>query len=988
MAILNNLYPGVVDTYMPAFLIDSANASNNICRVYFSFSVYNSMNDISAEAPIQVIISNQYTNLSVLDEKLYPCGIMITKVYIDKERDSDDKYYFEIKPSDLKEGKFNVNEYYKVQFRLTGAGAESPSGYMKTIEDSDYAGKQAQAIEVWLTSNLSYFSEWSTVCLVRGISTPILTLRKFSETPDKDYTIWGSGEVEVSGKLTFLNEAETETLKSYRIKLWNSHEDLVLDTGDIYMSSYQSTNEISYNVKKLFQDGEIYHIEVSYITRNLYESAVEYDLMVVEAAASRLNVTLTPILDDDNGRIGIHIKNRTVDRFTGTIIFRRTSSESNYTIWEDVYKTSIQNEYLDFTWWDYSVKSGVWYRYCVQKIDSAGNRGVVTKLKGEHMLTLEDMFLTADHTQVKVRFDPNVSSFQYTVAENKVDTIGGKYPFIKRNGYTYYRQFPISGTISCFMDEAHIFTSRDEIYGDNLSLYDEYNDKKRINPWNDSNYEREFRDLVIDFLYKHNVKLFRSTPVGNVLVKLMNITFTPEAVLGGHIYHFSCTAYEVDEFNLDNLDYYGIQSLTGNVLPVIAWEEEYTGQVKQVIPAGVDVLTILQEYYQKYDKYYYTTDIQYLDFLRIEMEQPPYLIKEGNDGAYPIIDSGSDRDNRPAEDSYLGYIVNINHENIVINPEGIYELKNADVRVTSIIFPVDTAVNIDYHCRVYYREDSSKLASTIDYVRKNGQNWGVFTPAQSVYEKIWKHFYESYPEYEQYLISIDGLRVTANPGTVVWVREAGEGHFARHIINETHSLDFWDENSVIDGLYFTGIHFEPATEYESYRENMPDTKYVDTGITIVDINNIEKPIRNGVYKILNPPQEEADKIGELAMIQGKVVVLIKSDNILITEPDYDYELMLKNHYNYHVVIIGSEEEKNLHYKLKDDDDNLRAIYNETRYKQIDEEFASTLESIDTYIWYNDHWYPFTKDEDLLLPVEAVIDYECSIAKGNFDLTNK
>ena len=44
MAVTINLYPPVVDTVMPAFLIGSAAAQENICRVYFSLSLYNKLN--------------------------------------------------------------------------------------------------------------------------------------------------------------------------------------------------------------------------------------------------------------------------------------------------------------------------------------------------------------------------------------------------------------------------------------------------------------------------------------------------------------------------------------------------------------------------------------------------------------------------------------------------------------------------------------------------------------------------------------------------------------------------------------------------------------------------------------------------------------------------------------------------------------------------------------------------------------------------------
>ena len=38
MAATNALYPAVIETYMPAFLIDSGDTEKDICKVYFSIS--------------------------------------------------------------------------------------------------------------------------------------------------------------------------------------------------------------------------------------------------------------------------------------------------------------------------------------------------------------------------------------------------------------------------------------------------------------------------------------------------------------------------------------------------------------------------------------------------------------------------------------------------------------------------------------------------------------------------------------------------------------------------------------------------------------------------------------------------------------------------------------------------------------------------------------------------------------------------------------
>ena len=63
-------------------------------------------------------------------------------------------------------------------------------------------------------------------------------------------------------------------------------------------------------------------------------------------------------------------------------------------------------------------------------------------------------------------------------------------------------------------------------------------------------------------------------------------------------------------------------------------------------------------------------------------------------------------------------------------------------------------------------------------------------------------------------------------------------------------------------------------------------------------------------------------------------------------------------------------------------------YNLVLNKEIDRQFALILqrlidESNSRFIWYNNQWWLFTNNDDLLCPVEALIDYYCEIVKGRF-----
>ena len=63
----------------------------------------------------------------------------------------------------------------------------------------------------------------------------------------------------------------------------------------------------------------------------------------------------------------------------------------------------------------------------------------------------------------------------------------------------------------------------------------------------------------MDFLYKDDIKLFRSLTEGNILVKLMDINFSPNASLGRLVYSFTANAIEVDDCTAENLSKYGIE---------------------------------------------------------------------------------------------------------------------------------------------------------------------------------------------------------------------------------------------------------------------------------------------------------------------------------------------------------------------------------------------------------------------------------------------
>lgn len=1057
MAVNNNLYPGIVDTYMPAFLINSGSIVKDTCRVYFSLSQYNTPSDI---ANVQVIVSYQNNNKSALDSDKYPCEIMLTSLKVDESKLSDDKYYIEIRKSDLKGGNFEINQYYKVQFRFSAVGS------------SEVSLDTPQAIDSWLAANLPLFSEWSRVCLVRGISTPRLNITGLEAAAES--IIWSSADTRVIGNLTFADSNETEVLKDYRIKLYNNETGLLIsDSGIQYTNSYVGTNEFIYDFPYDFNENQEYKIEITYTTNDLYTETSEYTFIVIQSGGEKLNATLNTSADTENGRVKVELKGIEVEKFTGNITIRRTSSLSNFTLWEDIHTETLEDQPLDLIWYDYTIESGIWYKYCAQRRDSIGNRGVVLIQDKPIMVDLKFMYLLADNKQLKIKLNPSVSSFKRQVNESKIDTLGSKYPFINRNGVVDYKTFPISGLISLHMDEENLFATPEEVLGEYLNLYKDYNSKNRITDINDYTYERKFRDLVIDFLYKNNVKLFRSATEGNVLVKLMDINFTPNQTLGNYIYTFNCTAYEIADCTIDNINKYNIQAV-GDYSKVLTSTKDYFGQYKQSISANEDVITVLNNEYQKYANNGYTTKIEYLDTLKLDFEEEPYLIGENESGPYVIKDSTGKvvtkarmltaKTPDDLSNAYLGYLVHINNEPIVINPEGIYELTGEDVRITSLVFPKESNINLEYHLQLSQTEDISQLYRSTNFFNRVGQYWGSFTYKDSIYQRIWEKYFEKYSNYLQSMTSLNRIRVEADPGTVVYTKENQDGDFNRHVIGETCILDFGDDDSDIRGVYFAGIHMEEATAAEKERDNLPDNKYIDTGISLVTLDGVENPIKNGVYtlndialdsalvidekefgvtteednieetgrKLLNKGvrinsaekynkadtrvsvssnQTEADlsqdpnknylRIDEynpdtaVINLAGSVVNgIVEIDNSLVepierTEDPDDYMVDTTKEGDFAHGVLKAKEDlvKQENTAITDKDKIMSSFYRLLVRRDWDKEFALFLEEIiqesNKYIWYNNQWFVFTDQGDLICPVEGLIDYYCEIMKGNY-----
>lgn len=603
ITLVNNLYPPVIESYMPAYIQET---SGWTYKVNVTISQFNSFVDLRADAT-QILITNiNNENMAKTDS-----NYLIKELYQEDPTNPLDKNcYFELTSADVQGGIIPLNTYYKIQVRFSSKECSTPP---------------AANISEWLNDNEMYFSEWSTVCLLSVVTEPSVKLISISTNtslPQGDIGTITTGpesfsanelvdlKLEMSfpqGKTLQKNEGVwsvakddvdcIEAVKKCTIKLYDEKKKLLLESGSLYPETDKRLNVvynvINYTLKWNLIEGKQYYIIFKFTTSKMLERY--YYLYFIVASESSLitsssfekivdiasnlsmmgcgtdeNLNSYFYHDIDNGRIAIGIKKSATEK----VYLRRASSENNFNTWEDIkyygYITPTDEHLIAY---DITAKSGVAYKYALQGIKEEASKTIRKSNESINCYPIlyDDIFLISQNKILTIRYNASVSNYKRNVSDAKIETIGSTYPFVRRNGHMDYKQISISGYITSITDLNEIFETKEDILkgllqvdSSDKTFYDEYKEQYRINSFNDIVLEREFRNKVSDFLYEDSIKLFKSSQEGNMLLRLMDISFSPEKQLGRQIYSFTCTGYEIAEDTVDNYKKYNIYNVIEN----------------------------------------------------------------------------------------------------------------------------------------------------------------------------------------------------------------------------------------------------------------------------------------------------------------------------------------------------------------------------------------------------------------------------------------
>ena len=452
---------------------------------------------------------------------------------------------------------------------------------------------QYYKIQIAYVDKMQEIGYYSSVGTIKYTSMPNLTIPGLDKNFYGKYDYVGNysqedeeitsvnPETEEVTILETIKRDNTEKAYSYCFELTDRNGNLVATSGTKLhdASTDQSTDTSSDHWalrRELTKDVPFYLQYKVTTTNGLEVASARYLVMDQDSVDVDMELALVSEMDYDNGSVILSFYPLSSQGekdviISGSFVLIRSSSADNFGSWNEVYRFTYSNVSLTVgnpikLWEDSTVQQGVEYTYALQGYNSYklySNKIISVNKndtsKNSIYADFEDAFLYDGERQLKIRYNPKVSSFKETVLESKMDTIGSRFPFVLRNGNVRYKEFPISGLLSLQSDPDSKFMKGIQSVelsaerGTTPSKIDPVGSLDNQLTGYNIQREREFKIAALEWLNNGKPKLFRSPTEGNYIVRLMNISLSPNDTLGRMLHTFSCTAYEIAEHNFENL---------------------------------------------------------------------------------------------------------------------------------------------------------------------------------------------------------------------------------------------------------------------------------------------------------------------------------------------------------------------------------------------------------------------------------------------------
>lgn len=534
--LVNTLYPPAVETFQPAFVYTGPAA------ITFSISPFNAAEDIKY---VHISVTDQRNNENVLkgsvafkDNVGIYNGLLVSKfpqsTGIDSNVDLDaglihysselDLYSISIPTRYLRKEDtvkvtqetivenwqdgdtgqnlvvsgpaepyqyFNVGQYYKVQLRFDCCELDlAELEDTKKGSDQQAAAEAAALLQNYMVDQRPYFSEWSTVTLIKPILPINVYFPKLPENP-QEISDFNKGLIRVAARVWFadtdenmeqLNEIygngrweENEHLEQYRIQIYEADDfgnitnKLIIDTKKIYAEPTKINNTYEYGINHVLdlgnaKENHLYILVLEIWSNNGYYYTTTRTFKIAEFSdeydATQIRWNDHPELNYAPGDIeinqedGIAIINFVWDNPNlpgGNLYIKRACGKDNFKTWEIISVTKHNLGKVAVHIEDYTICSLHRYRYAVQY---ELPKGMWTKIYYSNVIypKFYEMLLERQNRQIAIRYNGQITSWKPVVNRQKVDTLGGKYPKFVENAQMNYKQFSVQGLIAAEED--------------------------------------------------------------------------------------------------------------------------------------------------------------------------------------------------------------------------------------------------------------------------------------------------------------------------------------------------------------------------------------------------------------------------------------------------------------------------------------------------------------------------------------------------------
>ncbi len=521
--IVNTLYPPLMETFMPAFPYNQT-----YIKVNFSFSPYN---DLSQIKKVHVSLVNQRTNESIFKNNYSfnatsasnrNKGAISNNIWIipfNQTNETGITQYLTVnktkntgtllipisKNTSLLSKELVINNYYKVQIRFDN----EPELDFLTQTQSNVRNN----LKDYLVTKRQFFSEWSSVCLVRPIPQVRLLMKEFDTIQGNKVTnnirSVQPGIIPIAGNLiSYKNNninSEITTIKNgkekiqkYKITITNADKTEVIDSTDwVFPEDKSSSDEIFWlaDISKAELE-EQYIITINCVTTNQYSFSQTYKIKILnfdpiefepqwifkKVSLNHYSDIDSKIITEEDGIVNfsIYVPN---DLPMGYLYVKRASSLDNFKNWELISCTKNSGQ-LNKSFSDYSVGSMVKYRYACQYKIKRNKMWTQTKYSqdtdGNALYIYPDfydMILTRKNKQLALRYNVQVSSYSSVINRQVINTLGNKYPKFAENAKTNYKKLTISGLLTAEADFNRKFLD-DKDYFKQMEDYNKYMDGK------------------------------------------------------------------------------------------------------------------------------------------------------------------------------------------------------------------------------------------------------------------------------------------------------------------------------------------------------------------------------------------------------------------------------------------------------------------------------------------------------------------------------